>query len=811
MFPMVCLITPLLFFQGVRSCSTERPNVNAYARSSLSFPGQTQTGETIEQKAKSFPLEDVELTDGPFLEARERTRAYLLSLDPDALLYHMRLGAALPPKAESGYGGWDVHCSGMAGHYLSACSLLSAAAHDMELKNRVAYMVHEMAICQSAYGDGGIHTDGWPANVWYAKLAKGELMPLRVNAWYNTHKIMAGLRDAWIHLENEEARTLLLRMADWAVKTTSSLTESQWQEMLDGEHGAPHEILADAFAVGGNPAHIACAKRFRHEKVFQPMCKENPDVLYGLHANTQIPKFIGYQRIYELTGEQAWGDASSFFWETVVKRHTWSFGGNSQWERFFDPSTFEDEILAACGPETCNTYNMLKLTKMLWCQDPQVEAMDYYERALYNHILSSNGPAEGAFYYTPARPGHYRAYSMPRDSFWCCVGTGMENPGKYGEMIYGHGDKALYVNLFVPSILTWKSEGIRFKQSTRFPVEGKAVFDVRLDSPKRFTLLIRSPYWTTPKGIQVRIDGVPKKWTAKPGRYLALEREWRDRTRIHLTLPMRVWTESLPHSEKYASILYGPLVLGARLGRFGLTHEDFYQGGSTDAPALGALLPLVWAPTLKVPLNEIPKHVNKRRGRLVFPTRDLIEPKDLTLVPFYQIHQERYCIYWEYDSSSRSKETASYADNQRGIIKSLQENTIDCIHIADRVSELNHALKGNNMATGTMMGQPWRHAIDGGFVRYTMRVAHDGPTSLVCTYWGSDGDKRTFDILVDDTLIATESLRGEHPGEFTFCSYEIPEAQTTERTDVAVTFKTHPENVAGGIYGIATLGGRSMQ
>ena len=525
-------------------------------------------------KAALFPLEDVRLLPSPFQNAQEIDRAYLLRLDPDRLLAGMRTAADLKPKAPT-YGGWDSGGSGSIGHYLSAVSQMAQATGDPALHKRVDYIVSEMADCQVSSRSGGLWASGWDRD-WFAKLGRGEVETMPTTPWYTTHKTLAGLRDAYLVDGNLQARDVLTKMADWCVAVTSKLTDDQFQRMLGapgtmGEFGGPHEVLADVYAITGERKYLDLAERFKHRIIFDPLARNDASILNGQHANTEIPKFVGYERIYELTGAPSYGEASRNFWNDVTSERTWANGGNSQWEHFFAPDEFESKMAEICGPETCNTYNMLKLTQDLYTRSPSAHYMDYYERALYNHILPSEAPGGGFVYYTPMRPGHYRVFSRDYDAFWCCVGTGMENHGKYGGMIYAHAGNTLYVNLFIPSVLTWKSSGLTLRQETTFPQEPKTRLVLTLAKPRRLTLRLRCPAWVAPGAFTVRVNEKLTPVSAKPGSFVDVARVWKSGDHVELGLPMRLTTEPLPDSKNYAAFFYGPVLLAGPLGTEGLT------------------------------------------------------------------------------------------------------------------------------------------------------------------------------------------------------------------------------------------------
>jgi DUF1680 family protein len=293
---------------------------------------------------------------------------------------------------------------------------------------------------------------------------------------------------------NEKAKQILVKLSDWFIALTSRLSDDQIQQMLKSEHGGINEVFADVAAITGDDKYLEMAKKLSHKAILFPLLQAK-DSLTGLHANTQIPKVVGYKRIAEIDGDTAWANAAAFFWNTVVEHRSVSIGGNSVREHFHPATDFSPMINDAQGPETCNTYNMLRLTEKLFLSDPQSAYIDYFERALFNHILSSQHPKGGFVYFTPMRPQHYRVYSQPEESFWCCVGSGIENHGKYGQLIYAHNENDLFVNLFMASKLVWKEKGISLIQQTNFPYEETSLLKFTISEPKSFAVHLRHPGW----------------------------------------------------------------------------------------------------------------------------------------------------------------------------------------------------------------------------------------------------------------------------------------------------------------------------
>jgi uncharacterized protein len=596
----------------------------------------------ITLKAEPFPLEDVHLLDGPFRDAMLRDKTYLLSLDADRLLHNFRVTAGLPSSAQP-LGGWEApscelrgHC---VGHYLSACALLYASTGDVELKKRTDYLVAELAKCQEAMPAQGFNKgflSAYPESL-FDRVDRAQ----KVWApYYTLHKIMAGLLDARQYCGNTQALDVLSRMADWQKFRVDQISTEQMQRALGTEHGGMNEVLANLYAVTGNPDHLKLAQAFNHEAVFAPLAAGN-DKLNGLHANTQIPKITGAAREYELTGDKRLRDIAEFFWQRVALNRSYVIGGHSDREHFFPTNDFSKHLSPETA-ETCNTYNMLKLTRHLFEWEPSAKLMDFYERGLYNQILASQDPDSGMMtYFLPLQAGRFKTYSTPLQSFWCCVGTGMENHAKYGDTIYFHGTDALYVNLFIPSELHWTEKGVTVRQETKFPEQETTTLTFDCVSPAKFALAIRCPEWA--EGMTVRVNGRKQNMTSRPGSYLTIDRTWRKNDKVEVRLPMRLHLETLPGDAGNIAFLYGPVVLAGRLGFEGLPPNGQQARDQLDF----AKLPVPAAPALPGGPNRALAGTKPVKGRPLTFELKTTDGRKLFLSPFYQLHHERYAVYWK--------------------------------------------------------------------------------------------------------------------------------------------------------------------
>lgn len=760
----------------------------------------------------SFPLKDVKLLDGPFKHACGLNTRVLLEYDTDRLLAPFLKEAGLTPKGTS-FSNWIDLDGHVGGHYLSALAIHYAATGNQSCKERMDYMISELARCQQQHGNGYVggvpHGDliwneiknGNPAIVW------NYWVP-----WYNLHKTYAGLRDAWLYGENETAKQMFLNLCDWGLTIIGPLSNDQMEAMLANEFGGMNEVYADAYQMTGNIEYLNAAKRFSHKELFDSMAGK-VDNLDNKHANTQVPKAVGYQRVAELSGDKNYTVASEFFWETVVQNRSLSFGGNSRREHFPSKSDCVSYTEEKEGPETCNTNNMLKLTEGLFRMQPSAKYADFYEQAMFNHILSSQHPGHGGYvYFTPARPRHYRVYSAPNEAMWCCVGTGMENHGKYGEFIYSHTNDSLFVNLFVASELSWRDKNVVVEQQTRFPEEEGSQLTIRVTAPTRFKLLIRHPWWVTSSDMQVICKGINYATGSSPSSYIEMDRTWNNGDVIIIKTPMKNAIVEMPNVPTYISVLHGPIVLGIKTGTEQLT--GLVAGDDRWAHiASGRLLPVTEAPFSIGTRTEIQAKLNNLQpieGRpMCFNASGLFQSEkyqDLVFEPFYRIHDSRYLTYWmsltetEY---AQYKESMAETEREKMI---LNDRTVDMVTPAEQQPEVDHLMKTHNSKSGYHNEKGWRDAGDGGYFSYNLLTKAYDDLSLMVSYWGNENGNRSFDILIDNELLASENITGKwNKNEFVNVEYKIPDHMLKGKDSVTVMFKPKPGNVAGGIFNVLLL------
>ena len=596
-------------------------------------------------KLQPFDLADVTLDNGPFLHAQRKTEAYLLALQPDRMLHNFRVNAGLKPKAPV-YGGWEseptwaeINCHGHTlGHYLSACSLAYRSTGDQRFKARTEYIALELAECQKAANAGLVcaFPDG-PA------LVTAHLRGEKITGvpWYTLHKIYAGLRDATVLTDSQTARAVLIKFADWAVMATRPLSDAQFETMLETEHGGMSEVFADLYAMTGDAEYRRMAERFSQKAIMAPLARGR-DHLDGLHANTQLPKIVGFQRVWEVTGSPQYRDASVFFWKTVALTRSFATGGHGDNEHFFPMTDFADHVFSAKGSETCCQHNMLKLTRALFLHDPQAAYADYYERTLYNGILASQDPDSGmTTYFQGARPGYMKLYHTPEDSFWCCTGTGMENHVKYRDSIYFHDDNAIYVNLFIPSSVKWARKAAVLTQRTTFPEAPTTTLQWALTKPTKATLKLRHPRWS--RGAVVLVNGVETARSTDQGSYIDVSRTWKDGDQVELRLAMETAVQRSPAAPDIVAFTYGPLVLAGALGRDGLSPGADIV---VNERKYGQYNDTAFTPPALVGDPETLARGLQAGDRSLEFTIMSADQRPVRMIPYYRIAHERYAIYW---------------------------------------------------------------------------------------------------------------------------------------------------------------------
>jgi len=765
---------------------------------------------------KHFDLQEVTLLDGPMKTAMNKNIELLMEYDVDRLLtpYVRQAGLASTTDKTNKYYNWmtkhpnftnwggdGFDLSGhVGGHYLSALALAYAASHDEAqrgaLKERMDYMLGVMKDCQDAYDDNteGLYgfIGGQPINDSWKALYKGDLSKIRNNwGWvpfYCQHKILAGLRDAYVYGGSETAKEVFHKMADWSVNLVSKVSDSDFQSFLGCEHGGMNESLLDAYQLFGDTKYLTAAKKFSHQEMINGMQTLNTTFLDGKHANTQVPKYIGFERIYEQDATATtYRKAAENFWYDVAKNRTVCIGGNSVSEHFLSKSNSNRYIDHLDGPESCNSNNMLKLSEMLADRTGDAGYVDFYEGTMWNHILSTQDPVTGGYvYFTTLRPQGYRVYSKVNEGMWCCVGTGMENHSKYGHFIYSHdGAETLYVNLFTPSKL--ENNNFVVTQETNFPYSNTV--ELTIGKAGHYTIAFRHPEWAG-ENFDWSVNGEKGSHETEQGKayYIKETRDWAAGDKITITLDMRLRYEECPNYGDYIAFKYGPILLAAQTSDGETLQNEYAGAGRMDhAPSsVASSKKLTTAPMLIGERSNVLNRISQSEAQAGMPefTIDVSRPDaetyqwtSLVLQPFYQIHHARYCCYW-YQQTEENYQNSSMAADEAAA-EALKNRTIDFVVPGEQQSEAGHEYQySSNSTTGNYNGEAYRDAQANGYVQYSLFNPEGFKDNLSIMLRFTTADKgRKGTLSVDGVNIASitvaESAKNSDNG-FYNVEYAIP-------------------------------------
>lgn len=750
---------------------------------------------------QSFGLSEVQLADSYFKRAMELNKEYLLSLEVDRLIPHVRRSVGLQAKGEN-YGGWEANGGCSYGHYLSACAMMYASTGSRALLDRLDYLLAELKECQGRTADGWFITDQRGRDG-YMQLLRGDVTLNRPdetgqpwnynqngNSWYCVHKVLAGLRDAYVYAGCKQAAEIAVPLADFVAHIVLNSNRDLFQSTLSVEQGGMCEVMTDMYALTGDRRYLQTAERFNHINVVYPTAN-GEDVLFGRHANDQIPKFVGAAKEYEYSPNDLYYRAARNFWNIVVGHHTMVIGGNGCYERFGLPGQ-ESKRLDFTSAETCNTYNMLKLSRQLFMLDGDYKYLDYYERALYNHILASQDPdMPGCVtYYTSLMPGLFKQYSTPFDSFWCCVGTGMENHSKYAESVYFKNDQDLLVNLYIPSRLHWKEKGLRLTLDTRFPESDTVTVRIDERGDYRGSLLFRYPAWVSGDAT-VSVNGRPAPTEAHKGSYIRLLSPIAEGDVITLVFRRSLHIEYAQDEPHFGSLLYGPIVLAGGLD----AGKDMPEDRVNDNRACREALPAADIPMLVGSLADLDSWIAcTSQHPLRFEVKNGEGQQRVELIPYFQMHHRRHTVYWKIYSRDE------YACRTRALT--------DEVKIGDEDDEKRHALEGEGDTLCWhdffwAKNARFRMAKEGWF-SYTLRIdkREQRPYHLICRFWGDEPEACMFDIWVDDNYLRTVDLHRRLHLTYVDDVYAIPPEWTRGKDKVNITFRATGGKVAGGLYGL---------
>jgi DUF1680 family protein len=781
---------------------------------SLSIPALAgPAGPVVPQKARPIPLRDVRLTGGPLKQAQDQNGRYLLSLSPDRMMAFLRQAAGLEPKAE-GYGGWDGanrQLTGhIAGHYLSGVSLMFAATGDPRFKERADYLVAELKAVQDKHGDGyiGAQADrnGVPGKTLYAQLAAGDIRSSGFDLngmwspWYVQHKIFAGLRDAYRFTGSRAALEVEARFAAWAESVLAGLDDAQIQKMLGTEFGGMNEVMVDLYADTGDKRWLALADRFEHRAIIEPLAR-GEDILRGKHGNTLVPKLLGSLERYVCTGDRAEGAAATFFWDRVALHHSFATGGHGRNEYFGEPDRFEAMIEGRTA-ETCNVYNMIKMSRALFALDPQIRYADFHERALFNHILGSMDPADGATcYMVPVGQGVVREYQDMDEDFTCCVGSGMESHALHGYGLYYESGDTLWVNLYAPSTAVWDPAGVRLSMSTSFPEGDAAALTIETKTPRRFTIALRRPFWAG-DGFTVKVNGKMVKEYGPAGSYVRLSRKWKTGDKVELELPKALRLESLPGAPGKAAIMWGPLVLAGDLGAIPKRQpRDEAVATAATAAQWPATPVLVTAASL---VGDWVKPLADKPG--VFRTAGAGRDRDVELVPFYRLHRRVYAAYWDVLTPAEWAARAAAIKSAEEARRKLEAATVAFVQPGQMQAERDFNQQGGKTSPVQFRGRYGRRAAD--WFSFDLPIDPSGPLTLLITYGTDERADRAFAVLIEGRKVGEQRIVRRSPQEkerFFDVAYPIPGESVAGKAKVTVRFEAMEGLETGTVYGIRIL------
>lgn len=749
--------------------------------------------------ASSFPLSAVELLDGPFLKAKTLTAKYLLSLETDRLLAGFRINSGLEPQAEI-YGGWEA--MGLAGHsighYLTAASQEYSRSRDSRFHQKVEAIVAGLDECQEAREDGFLSAFRYPdgfdkyrlEQTW-KDICEGDMKSAGFDLngmwapWYVHHKILVGLMDAWRLCGISRGLKVAVRFAEWAIEVTQNLNDEQWQTMLHCEYGGMNEALADLYALTIDQRFLDLARKFYDIKILDPL-KNGVDDLAAKHANTQIPKVLGLARLFELDGRIEDQKSASFFWDRVVNHHSYVIGGHSNGEYFGPPDQLSDR-LSSNTCETCNTYNMLRLTKQLFAWQPSADLADYYERAYLNHILASQNQESGGYtYFVPLASGSYRSFSDPENDFTCCHGTGMETHSKHGDFIYLHaGREKLWVNLFLPNRLRWAAAGITLTQTTSHSFGG----DVRIEIAEgdaEFELLIRHPGWHA-AAWEIKVNGATVAVSDKPSSYVSIQRSWKQGDMIEFSLPFELHEEATPDRANKVALLYGPLVLAADLG-----------SPKETAP---------WSPVLisqESSISEWSKPGSEMFGH--FSIHDAARPTALQLRPFYDHAKNRTAVYFDKFSldewAAKESEYRAREEHER----LLKQRTVDHCTLGEMQPERDHDLTCERNDVREVNGRGIRTPLTNGWMEINLKVDSSVENLVVLNLWANDRVHSTFALLIDGVEISVHDSANQPLNEFSNLEITLPAALIAGKKEVRLRIEARDDRHGPTLAGISSIG-----
>ncbi len=762
---------------------------------------------------QEFDMEQVKITDPYYVNAFNKEVAYLKKLSADRLVAGFREVAKLPKKADK-YGSWESSMiqGHTLGHYMSAIAMAyknskSDPTLSNELKNIIDYIIDELEACQNKSSNGYLFaTAESHFDVIEGKASGSSWVP-----WYTMHKILSGLIDVYKYEGNPKALNIAKKLGDWVYNRASKWDSSLRSRVLGVEYGGMNDCLYELYKITGNNNHLTAAHLFDETNLFNTIAAGN-NVLPGKHANTTIPKFVGALNRYSTLGssESSYLNAAQKFFEIVLRDHTYVTGGNSENELFREAGKLY-ATSTNVNNETCNTYNMLKLSRELFKVTADVKYADFYERTFINAIMSSQNPETGmTMYFQPMATGYFKVFGSETNHFWCCTGTGMENFTKLNDSLYFHNSTEVYVNMYLSSTLNWSEKGFSLTLTANLPDSNKVNFTINSAPSTSVNLKFRSPAWI-PAGqnIAVFVNGVAVNATKTNG-YISINRVWNEGDQVELDIPMEVQVSRLPDKPDCVAFTYGPFVLSAGLGTENMTTASHGVNVLKATKNVSIKDYILITESVDTWLSNIKTNLVKTPGKSEFTLRNTDEDNRLKFTLHYKRYQDRYGIYFTLMKMDQAAlEAYLKAKKEAGERENL---TIDSVTVTNDQYELLHNLQGNSTG-GSFGGLMYRHAnvnpstngaassITGyGWFSYDMTVIPTVTNYLVAKYYSGDAG-RTFNVYIDGNLLKEETVQSRNPTSFYEVQYKIPSDWIAGKTKVTVKFANRGASIVGGVFG----------